>query len=159
MNVIFYQEWWDLIKNLKNSTSRLEMLEAIGTYGIDGAEPQFTDENMKVFFTSAIRPKLDENRAKYQEKVLFGENTGRRKVVDDKEIFDLASAGFSAKDIAARLGISVDSVYHSKGWVNRTKISKPKSKSSKKNAEEGTVATIVEDEFPSERAILAGWNF
>lgn len=154
-----YQEWWDLIKNLKEPASRLEMLEAICTYGIDGQEPQFEDKNLKVFFTGSIRPKLNENREKYQEKVLFGENTGRRKVVDDTEIYDLACAGLSAKDIAARLGISVDSVYHSKGWTGRVKMNKAKSKSATKAVKKVTENTVEPEEKPAGNPYSIPWDF
>ena len=154
-----YQEWWNLIKNLKDPVSRLELFEAICTYGVDGQEPDFGDDNMKRFFVSSIQPKLDENRGKYQEKVLFGESTGRKKVVDDNEIYKLANAGLGAKEIAAMLSISVDSVYHSKGWVNRIKISKAKSKRAEKVEEKETESTAEPEEQPAEVQHNFTWNF
>ena len=49
----------------------------------------------------------------------MGKNYGRKKIVDDNAVKQLAQEGMRAKDIAEKLNVSVDTIYHSNGWKNR----------------------------------------
>ena len=49
----------------------------------------------------------------------MSKSAGRKKKIDDKQIYDLAKAGKTAQEVADTLGISKSAVDKSDGWRNR----------------------------------------
>lgn len=94
------------------------MTRAILDYGCKGIEPKFEDPMLSAVFDGMIRGAIDKSQQHYQEKVTYGQTTGRKKIVDNAAIGQLAAQGMKAKMIADQLGISVAAVYHSEGWTN-----------------------------------------
>ena len=58
-------------------------------------------------------------KAEYKEKVNMSKTAGRKKKTDDKQIYDLAHQGKTAKEVAEILGIGKSTVEHSDGWTQR----------------------------------------
>ena len=55
----------------------------------------------------------------YKKKIEMSKSAGRKKKIDDKQIYDLAKAGKTAQEVADALGISKSAVDKSDGWRNR----------------------------------------
>lgn len=51
-----------------------------------------------------------------------GETRGRMKSFDREELKRLIAAGWSGNDIATKLGVTKDAIYHDEVWRNRTKM-------------------------------------
>lgn len=115
---IFYPDWLDFIERINNDKDKLDLYNIIVSYGCHG---EYINENqmMIAVFESLIKPKIDLAQGRYEEKINMGKNFGRKKVIDDATVNALAKDGMRAKDIAKKLNISVDAVYHSEGWKNR----------------------------------------
>ena len=117
-NFIFYSNWFDSVRQLENVRQQNELLRAVVEYGVTGEYESSTDGVVNALFMM-IRPQIDAAKERYNAKVNGGLTAGRRKTVDDEKIRELANGGLKAKEIAATLGISLDSVYHSSGWRER----------------------------------------
>ena len=74
---------------------------------------------MCAVFEYLIKPKIYIAQERYEEKVTMGKTAGRKKVIDDMEIKELAKQGLKAKEIAVKLNVSIDAIYHSNGWKDR----------------------------------------
>lgn len=72
--------------------------------------------SMAVNFTKGA---IDKAKYDYVQKVCAGKNFGRKKSVNDEEIYNLARQGKKAQQIADELGLSKSAVDHSEGWKNR----------------------------------------
>ena len=117
---IFYPDWKECIDRLEKIEDKYALMKVIIDYGTTG-EYQ-TDNNIaEAIFSSLIRTKIDMAQKNYTNKIENGENYGRQKKYNDDDIRSLGRQGKSAKDVAAALNISVDTVYHSEGWKNRYK--------------------------------------
>ena len=62
---------------------------------------------------------IDYSKEKYEQKKYMAQGAGRRKVIDDKAIWELAQQGNTSAKIAEILGVSKSSVDHSIGWKKR----------------------------------------
>ena len=62
---------------------------------------------------------LPEDVDDYKKKIEMSKSAGRKKKIDDKQIYDLAKAGKTAQEVADTLGISKSAVDKSDGWRNR----------------------------------------
>ena len=115
---IFYPEWLDYIDRLNNEKDKLDLYDIIISYGCRG---EYSNENpmMVSIFESFIKHKIDIAQANYEDRVSMGKTVGRKKTVNDDAIKTLAQSGLKARDIAERLNISTDAVYHSEGWKTR----------------------------------------
>lgn len=115
---IFYPDWLNFIERISNEKDKLDLYDIIISYGCHG---EYSNKNpmMTAVFESLIKPKIDIAQGRYEEKVTMGKNYGRKKIVDDESIRELARKGMRAKDIAHTLGISEAAIYHSEGWKKR----------------------------------------
>lgn len=113
---------------------RREWLEAIAALPIEqqdkiiadvvryGAEVPlaYEDDPNVVTYVNLLRGRIDANKGDYARKKENGKTNGRKKIVNSTEVYRLAQNGLSAKEVAAQLGVGVDSIYHNDGWRNRT---------------------------------------
>lgn len=116
---IFYPEWLDCANGFANENDRTELLQMIVDYGCTGEENETESETLKTVFRTLIKPKIDLAQAKYGEKVESAKLGGKKKKVDDDVILDMALKGFTAKQIAEKLGVSPTAIYHSPAWKMR----------------------------------------
>ena len=116
---IFYPEWLDCANGFAKENERAELLKMIVDYGCTGECNESSSEALTAVFNSMIRPKIDLAQAKYGEKVESAKLGGKKKKVDEDTILELALKGFSAKQIADRLGVSTSAIYHTSAWKLR----------------------------------------
>lgn len=87
-------------------------------YGIYGEEPNSNDPMVKMAMNFIV-PQIDNMKVSYDKKVEIGKTTGRRKLVSDEVVWELANEGKRAPDISEMLGINVKTIYSSPGWRER----------------------------------------
>lgn len=84
-----------------------------------GNEPQFQDDPVVAMGLNFVKGAIEKSKQDYINKVNNGNNYGRKRVVDDNEIYNLAKNGMNSTQISEELGISKSSVDHSEGWKKR----------------------------------------
>ena len=84
-----------------------------------GNEPHSQDDPMVMMGLNFVKGAIEKSKQDYINKVNNGNNYGRKRVVDDNEIYNLAKNGMSSAQISEELGISKSSVDHSAGWKRR----------------------------------------
>lgn len=114
---IVHSEWLDNISNLPVDTQDKVIAEII-RYGT-GMELQHNDDAIVQALVNMTKNRIDYSKDKYAQKVAGGTNAGRKKKVDDAEIWKLAQEGKKSDEIADIIGCSKSAVDHSVGWKNR----------------------------------------
>lgn len=114
---VFYGEWLENIKGLPVE-EQMKIVYDMVQYGT-GNEPQFQDDPMVMMGLNFVKGAIEKSKQDYINKVNNGNNYGRKRVVDDNEIYNLAKNGMSSAQISEKLGISKSSVDHSAGWKRR----------------------------------------
>lgn len=112
---VFYPTWAAYLQGISDPKTRLTLYDIIASYGCTDIIPEVEDQEALRLFQCFIQPQIDLAKANYAKKLQGGQ---KKKVKDDK-IAELASQGLNAKAIAAKLGISVNTVYHSESWLKR----------------------------------------
>ena len=114
---VFYGEWLENIKGLPIE-EQMKIVYDMVQYGT-GNEPQFQDDPMVMMGLNFVKGAIEKSKQDYINKVNNGNNYGRKRVVNDNEIYNLAKNGMSSAQISEELGISKSSVDHSAGWKRR----------------------------------------
>ena len=114
---VFYGEWLENIKGLPVE-EQMKIVYDMVQYGT-GNEPQFQDDPMVMMGLNFVKGAIEKSKQDYINKVNNGNNYGRKRVVNDNEIYNLAKNGMSSAQISEELGISKSSVDHSAGWKRR----------------------------------------
>ena len=114
---VFYGEWLDNIKDLPVE----EQDKIIADVVRYGTRKELQDENDT--YTAAIvkmlKGRIDNNIYEYEKKLEMSKTAGRKKKVNDKQIYDMAREGKTASQIALELGCSKATVDKNEGWKNR----------------------------------------
>jgi hypothetical protein len=114
---IVHSDWLENIKSLPLEQQDKIIAEII-RYGTE--QPlQYENDVLISSFVNFTKGSIDFSKKNYQSKVEAGKTKGRRRIVDDKEIWKLARTGITAQQVAEQLGITKSSVDHSEGWKNR----------------------------------------
>lgn len=114
---VFYGEWIDNIKSLPIEQQD-KIIAEIVRYGI-GGESAHADDVVVQSFVNFSKGAIDKSKSDYMQKVEAGKKFGRKKVLDDSQIYQLAREGKNSTQIAEILGVSKSSIDHSQGWSKR----------------------------------------
>lgn len=116
-NFIFYGDW---LKNIKDLPVEVQdkVIAEIVRYGTD-TESLHEDDLVVSAMVNFTKRAIDQAKDDYQKKIEAGKNYGRKKSLDDKEVYELAKSGKKSGEIAEILGVSKSSIDHSDGWKNR----------------------------------------
>lgn len=116
---VFYGEWLENIKGLPDE-QQMKIIYDMVQYGT-GNEPQFQNDPVVAMGLNFVKGAIDKSKQDYINKINNGNSYGRKKVVDNNEIYNLAKNGMNSTQISEELGISKSSVDHSEGWKKRKK--------------------------------------
>lgn len=111
---IFRKEWIDSICRL-DTADQDKIIADLARYGA-GLPLEHEDDPIVASFVESQKKRIDGSVAAYAEKVTMSQSGGRKATVDKSQIYELAYAGMSAKEIAAAIGCSVSTVMHSDEW-------------------------------------------
>jgi hypothetical protein len=116
---IFRGEWIDHLSKLKPEEVD-KILADIVRYGTK--RPTLYDEDPVIAsFVNMVKGSIDISVMNYESKVEASKGAGRRKKINDEEVYQLARVGKSSTEIAELLGCSKSSIDKNEGWRNRKK--------------------------------------
>lgn len=95
-----------------------KVIAEIVRYGT-GQELVYTDDYVISSIVNMVKGSIDFSIDNYEQKVMNGQKGGRKKKIDDDQIYGLATKGMTAQEIADELGVSKSSVDKSEGWKRR----------------------------------------
>lgn len=124
---VVHSEWLENIKDLPVEQQD-KIIAEIVRFGA-GLESQHKDDVMIQAFVNMVKSRINFSKNKYNEKVKMSKTAGRKKVINEDAISEMARQGLSAQEIAARLGCSKSTIDHSDGWKNRKNESKTEEES------------------------------
>lgn len=110
---VIHGDWLDNIKGLPVEQQDKIIADFV-RYGVE-KEMEHSDDAVISAFVNMVKGNIDYSKNKYEEKK-FG---GRKAVLDQNQIYNMARNGKNSTEIAAELGISKSSVDHSEGWKHR----------------------------------------
>ena len=114
---IVHKEWLDNIAGLP-----VEMQDKIIAdfvrYGV-GLNLEHSEDPVTQSMVNMLKNRIDFSKEQYAKKVEMSKSAGRKKKLDDQQVYELARAGKSALEVAELLGVSKSAVDHSEGWRNR----------------------------------------
>lgn len=122
-NFIFMKDWHDLVEDAPME-EQYDFVWRIIHYGATGELipiPEDWDRYRVKALNDAIKC-IDKTKNEYENRVRAGETRGRMKSFDREELKRLIAAGWSGNDIATKLGVTKDAIYHDEVWRNRTKM-------------------------------------
>ena len=114
---IVHKEWLDNIAGLPIEQQDKVIGEFV-RYGV-GLDSAHSDDAVVQAFVNMLKGRIDYSKEKYQQKVDMSKTAGRKKKVDNQQIYDLAREGKTSTEIATILNVSKSSIDHSDGWKNR----------------------------------------
>ena len=114
---IVHKEWLDNIAGLPVDQQDKVIAEFV-RYGC-GVDCAHSNDAVVCALVNMLKNRIDFSKDKYKEKVNMSKTAGRKKKTDDKQIYDLAHQGKTAKEVAEILGIGKSTVEHSDGWTQR----------------------------------------
>ena len=114
---IVHSDWLDSLKELPIEEQDKIIADTI-RYGLDREIIHGDDPRVQAFVKMKSKD-IDYSKEKYEQKMYMAQGAGRRKVIDDKAIWELAQQGNTSAKIAEILGVSKSSVDHSIGWKKR----------------------------------------
>lgn len=116
-NFVFYKDWMEHIQTLPVDTQD-QIIAEIVRYGT-GFEPAHANDIMVTTMVNFTRGAIDRSKEDYASKVAGGKNSGRKKQLNDEEVYKLARDGKNAAEIANITGMSYSSITKSDGWRER----------------------------------------
>ena len=114
---IVHSDWLDSLKELPIEEQDKIIADTI-RYGLDREIIHGDDPRVQAFVKMKSKD-IDYSKEKHEQKKYMAQGAGRRKVIDDKAIWELAQQGNTSAKIAEILGVSKSSVDHSIGWKKR----------------------------------------
>ena len=134
---IFYGEWIDNIKGLPVEEQD-KILADIVRYGTR-RELQHEDDSYTSSIVNMLKGRIDTTIADYENKVEMSKTAGRKKKVNDKQIYDMAREGNTASQIALELGCSKETIDKAFKYQIVDMLGKPFNESSIRSAVEKTI--------------------
>jgi hypothetical protein len=116
-NFVFYKLWLENIQTLPIEVQD-KIIAEIVRYGT-GFKSEYLDDPMVTAMVNFTRASIDKTKHDYALKVGGGKNSGRKKQLNDREVYDLAREGKTAIDISQITGLSYSAITKSLGWRER----------------------------------------
>lgn len=114
---IVHSDWLDSLKELPVEEQDKIIADTV-RYGLDRDIIHGNDPRVQAFVKMKSKD-IDFSKEKYEQKKYMAQGAGRRKMIDDRAIWELAQQGNTSAKIAEILGVSKSSVDHSIGWKKR----------------------------------------
>ena len=83
---------------------------------------EYGDDPVIASIVNMTKSSIDASKNSYDKKLEMSKTAGRKKIIDDNKILELARKGLTAQEIADELGVSKSSVDKSEGWKQRNQL-------------------------------------
>lgn len=114
---IVHSDWLDSLKDLPIEEQDKIIADTV-RYGLEREIIHGNDPRVQAFVKMKSKD-IDYSKEKYEQKKYMAQGAGRKKMIDDRAIWELAQQGNTSAKIAEILGVSKSSVDHSIGWKKR----------------------------------------
>ena len=114
---IVHKEWLENISGLPTEMQDKIIADFV-RYGV-GLNLAHSEDPVTQSMVNMLKNRIDFSKEQYAKKVEMSKSAGRKKKLDDQQIYDLAREGRSASEVAELLGVSKSAVDHSEGWRQR----------------------------------------
>lgn len=114
---IVHKEWLDNIAGLPVEMQDKVIADFV-RYGV-GLNLEHSEDPVTQSMVNMLKNRIDYSKEQYAKKVEMSKSAGRKKKLDDQQVYELAREGRSAVEVAEILGVSKSAVDHSEGWRNR----------------------------------------
>lgn len=114
---IVHKEWLDNIAGLPVEMQDKVIADFV-RYGV-GLNLEHSEDPVAQAMVNMLKNRIDYSKEQYAKKVEMSKTAGRKKKLDDQQVYELAREGKSAGEVAEILGVSKSAIDHSEGWRNR----------------------------------------
>ena len=114
---IMHRDWLENIKDLPIDQQDKIIADMV-RYGVD-LDLEHANDPVVNSVVNMVKKSIDFSKEKYQQKVEMSKAAGRKKTIDDEQVYSLAREGKTASQIAQVFGVSKSTIDHSAGWKNR----------------------------------------
>lgn len=114
---IMHRDWLENIKDLPIDQQDKIIADMV-RYGVD-LDLEHVNDPVVNSVVNMVKKSIDFSKEKYQQKVEMSKVAGRKKTIDDEQVYSLAREGKTASQIAQVFGVSKSTIDHSAGWKNR----------------------------------------
>lgn len=114
---VVHKEWLDNIACLPIETQDKIIAEFV-RYGV-GMQMEHGEDSVVQAMVNMLKNRIDFSKDQYAKRVEMGKNAGRKKKLDENQVYSLAREGRSSGEVAELLGVSKSTIDHSEGWKNR----------------------------------------
>lgn len=110
-------EWLENIETLPLDMQD-KVLAEIVRYGTR-KPTQYDDDPIIFSIVNSYKGRIDASVDGYEKKVEMSKTAGRKKKIDDQQVYRLAREGKTAQEVANELGVSKSAIDKNEGWKNR----------------------------------------
>ena len=113
--MIVMKNWLDNIKNVCSKEQMKEICYGILMYGLYDEKTESSDPMVQMGLNFVL-PQISNMLNAYESSKEYGKTHGKKKIVDDDKVYELACQGLSGLKIAEELGVGKTTIYDSDGW-------------------------------------------
>ena len=115
---IFHGAWLNYIEGLTEE-QKLKFVWDIVNYGADKDLTYSKEDKFVATIVNFVKGNIDSSKKNYEATIERNQRGGRKKMIDEKQVYEMARSGKKSQEIAEELGCSKSTVDNNPGWKNR----------------------------------------
>lgn len=115
---IFHGAWLNYIEGLTEE-QKLKVVWDIVNYGADKDLTYSKEDKFVATIVNFVKGNIDSSKKNYEATIERNQKGGRKKMIDEKQVYEMARSGKKSQEIAEELGCSKSTVDNNPGWKNR----------------------------------------
>ena len=115
---IFHGAWLNYIEGLTEE-QKLKVVWDIVNYGADKDLIYSKEDKFVATIVNFVKGNIDSSKKNYEATIERNKRGGRKKMIDEKQVYEMARSGKKSQEIAEELGCSKSTVDNNPGWKNR----------------------------------------
>ena len=115
---IFHGAWLNYIEGLTEE-QKLKVVWDIVNYGADKDLIYSKEDKFVATIVNFVKGNIDSSKKNYEATIERNQRGGRKKMIDEKQVYEMARSGKKSQEIAEELGCSKSTVDNNPGWKNR----------------------------------------